>query len=53
MALYPGRRMDYVLSAWPRRSAAGNPVRCERLDVLPAGQPQLSDHYEVLAELCY
>ena len=53
VALYPDRRMDYVLSAWPRRGGAGHPVRCERLGVLPAGQPQLSDHYGVLADLRY
>lgn len=53
VALYPDRRMDYVLSAWPRRGGAGHPVRCERLGVLPADQPQLSDHYGVLADLRY
>lgn len=53
VALYPDRRMDYVLSAWPRRGGAGHPVRCERLGVLPAGEPQLSDHYGVLADLRY
>jgi endonuclease/exonuclease/phosphatase family metal-dependent hydrolase len=53
VALYPDRRMDYVLSAWPRRGGAGHPVRCERLGVLAAGQPQLSDHYGVLADLRY
>ena len=52
-ALYPDRRFDYVLSAWPRRGGAGHPVRCERLGVLPAGQPQLSDHYGVVADLRY
>jgi endonuclease/exonuclease/phosphatase family metal-dependent hydrolase len=53
VALYPDRRMDYVLSAWPRRGGAGHPVRCERLGVLAAGQPQLSDHYGVVADLRY
>jgi endonuclease/exonuclease/phosphatase family metal-dependent hydrolase len=53
VALYPDRRMDYVLSAWPRRGGAGHPVRCERLGVVPEGQPQLSDHYGVLADLRY
>ncbi len=52
-AMYPDRRFDYVLSAWPRRGGAGHPVRCQRLGVLPADQPQLSDHYGVLAELRY
>jgi endonuclease/exonuclease/phosphatase family metal-dependent hydrolase len=53
VALYPDRRMDYVLSAWPRRGGTGHPVRCERLGVRPAGEPQLSDHYGVLADLRY
>ena len=53
VAMYPDRRFDYVLSAWPRLGAAGHPVRCERLGVLPAGEPQLSDHYGVMADLRY
>jgi endonuclease/exonuclease/phosphatase family metal-dependent hydrolase len=53
VALYPDCRFDYVLSAWPRRGGVGHPVRCERLGVVPADQPQLSDHYGVLAELRY
>ena len=53
VALYPDRRMDYVLSAWPRRGGTGHPVRCERLGVRPASEPQLSDHYGVLADLRY
>jgi endonuclease/exonuclease/phosphatase family metal-dependent hydrolase len=53
VALYPDRRFDYVLSAWPRRGGVGHPVRCRRLGVLPADQPQLSDHYGVLADLRY
>jgi len=53
VAMYPDRRMDYVLSAWPRRGGVGHPVRCQRLGVRPADQPQLSDHYGVLADLRY
>jgi endonuclease/exonuclease/phosphatase family metal-dependent hydrolase len=53
VALFPDRRFDYVLSAWPRRGGVGHPVRCERLGVLPPDQPQLSDHYGVLADLRY
>ena len=51
VAMYPDRRFDYVLSARPRRGGVGHPIRCQRLGVRPAGQPQLSDHYEVLADL--
>ncbi len=50
---YPDRRFDYVLSAWPRMGAAGHPVHCERLGVRPGDEPQLSDHYGVLADLRY
>jgi endonuclease/exonuclease/phosphatase family metal-dependent hydrolase len=53
VAMYPNRRFDYVLSAWPRRGAIGHPTRCERLGVLPASEPQLSDHYGVMADLRY
>ena len=53
VALYPDRRMDYVLSAWPRRGGVGHPVRCERLGVRPTGELQLSDHYGVIADLRY
>lgn len=53
VAMYPDRRFDYVLSAWPRLGAVGHPTRCQRLGVLPADQPQLSDHYGVLADLRY
>jgi endonuclease/exonuclease/phosphatase family metal-dependent hydrolase len=53
VAMYPNRRFDYVLSAWPRLGAVGHPTRCELLGVVPPEQPQLSDHYGVLAELRY
>jgi endonuclease/exonuclease/phosphatase family metal-dependent hydrolase len=53
VAMYPDRRFDYVLSAWPRRGGAGHPTYCRRLGVLPPDQPQLSDHYAVLADLRY
>jgi endonuclease/exonuclease/phosphatase family metal-dependent hydrolase len=50
---YPDRRFDYILSAWPRAGAAGHPVRCELLGVRPSGDPQISDHYGVLADIRY
>jgi hypothetical protein len=52
-ALFPDRRFDYVLSAWPRRGGAGHPVRCERLGVRDPDAMQLSDHYGVVADLRY
>jgi endonuclease/exonuclease/phosphatase family metal-dependent hydrolase len=53
VGLYPNRRFDYVLSAWPRLGGVGHPVDCQRLGVLPANVPQLSDHYGVMTSLRY
>lgn len=53
ISMYPDRRFDYVFSAWPRAGAAGHPTHCELLGVLPSGEPQLSDHYGVIADLRY
>ena len=53
IGLYPDRRFDYVLSAWPRLGGVGHPVHCELLGVLPPSELQLSDHYGVLADLRY
>ncbi len=51
--LYPDRRFDYILSAWPRRGGAGHPVRCSLLGVRGPGELQVSDHYGVAADLRY
>lgn len=48
-ALLPDRRIDYILTGWPRRSGQGHPVRAELLGT----DPPASDHYGVLAELRY
>ena len=53
VAMYPDRRFDYVLSAWPRLGGVGHPTNCELLGVVPSDQLQLSDHYGVLADLRY
>ena len=53
VALYPDRRFDYVLSAWPRFAGVGHPTHCELLGVVPGDELQLSDHYGVLADLRY
>jgi endonuclease/exonuclease/phosphatase family metal-dependent hydrolase len=53
LGLFPDRRFDYILSAWPRRGGAGHPVRCSLLGVRPAGEQQISDHYGVVADLRY
>ncbi len=51
--LYPDRRFDYILSAWPRAGGAGHPTHCELLGARTPEEPQLSDHYGVLADLRY
>jgi endonuclease/exonuclease/phosphatase family metal-dependent hydrolase len=53
VAMYPDRRFDYVLSAWPRLGAVGHPTHCELLGIAPSDGFQLSDHYGVLADLRY
>lgn len=53
IGLYPDRRFDYILSAWPRLGGAGHPVRCELVGVRAPEELQLSDHYGVMAELRY
>jgi endonuclease/exonuclease/phosphatase family metal-dependent hydrolase len=51
--LYPDRRFDYILSAWPRLSGLGHPTTCSLLGVRPSEELQLSDHYGVIADLRY
>jgi endonuclease/exonuclease/phosphatase family metal-dependent hydrolase len=53
VGLYPNRRFDYILSAWPRLGGAGHPTHCALLGVRPSGELQLSDHYGVVADLRY
>lgn len=54
MALWPDRRIDHILSAWPRAGGAGHPTRCELLGVTATPDaPQLSDHYGLVADLRY
>lgn len=53
VGLYPDRRFDYILSAWPRRGGVGHPVSCQLLGNRPAAQEQISDHYGLVADLRY
>jgi endonuclease/exonuclease/phosphatase family metal-dependent hydrolase len=53
VGLYPARRFDYILSAWPRTGGVGHPTHCELLGVRRPGELQLSDHYGVCADLRY
>ena len=52
-ALLPDRRIDYVLSAWPRGRGAGHPVRCEVLGTAGLDGVDPSDHFAVMAEFRY
>lgn len=49
--MFPARRIDYVLSAWPRPGGAGHPVRCEVIGDEAVDGVLPSDHYGVLADL--
>jgi endonuclease/exonuclease/phosphatase family metal-dependent hydrolase len=54
VGLYPDRRFDYILSAWPRAGGAGHPLHCELLGMTASpDQLQVSDHYGVVADLRY
>jgi len=54
IGLYPDRRFDYVLSAWPRLNGVGHPVQAKLLGVTKKPTDlQLSDHYGVVADLRY
>ena len=51
--LFPDRRFDYILSAWPRHGGVGHPTRCSLLGVRAPGEQPLSDHYGLVADLRY
>jgi endonuclease/exonuclease/phosphatase family metal-dependent hydrolase len=53
VGLYPDRRFDYILSAWPRRGGVGHPTHCALLGVRSPEQDQISDHYGLVADLRY
>ncbi|HEU5150609.1 MAG TPA: endonuclease/exonuclease/phosphatase family protein [Iamia sp.] len=54
LSLWPDRRIDHILSAWPRAGGVGHPTRCALLGV-PAtpGATPLSDHHGLVADLRY
>jgi endonuclease/exonuclease/phosphatase family metal-dependent hydrolase len=51
VALWPDRRIDHILSAWPRAHGVGHPTACELLGV--DHEPPLSDHHGIVADLRY
>ena len=50
-ALWPRRRIDYVLVAWPRSKPLGNPRTARLAGVEPRDGVVPSDHYAVVVEL--
>jgi endonuclease/exonuclease/phosphatase family metal-dependent hydrolase len=50
-ALWPDRRIEHILSAWPRAHGVGHPTGCRLLGV--DHEPPLSDHHGVVADLRY
>jgi endonuclease/exonuclease/phosphatase family metal-dependent hydrolase len=53
VGLYPDRRFDYILSAWPRAGGVGHPTHCSLLGVRAPADLQISDHYGLAADLRY
>lgn len=50
-AVYPDRRLDYVLVSWPRRRNAGHVAACHLNGTAPVDGVWASDHYAVVADL--
>ncbi len=50
-AMWPRRRLDYVLVSWPRPKPFLNPLAASLVGVEPRGGVVGSDHYGVVAEL--
>ena len=48
---WPERRLDYVMTGWPRPRPKGNPLSVERFGISPVNGVVASDHYGVIAEL--
>jgi endonuclease/exonuclease/phosphatase family metal-dependent hydrolase len=51
--LEPDRRIDYVLTGWPKAGGAGHVTSCRVVGTEPVDGVVPSDHYGVLAELRY
>jgi endonuclease/exonuclease/phosphatase family metal-dependent hydrolase len=50
-AVYPDRRLDYVLVSWPRLRNAGHVSACHLAGTEPVSDVWASDHYCVVADL--
>jgi endonuclease/exonuclease/phosphatase family metal-dependent hydrolase len=50
-AQWPNRRLDYILTSWPRRSGQGTPIEVRLIGSEPVDGVMPSDHAGVLAVL--
>ena len=50
-AVWPNRRIDYLLVSWPRPKQLGTPIRAWIAGDRPVDGVQPSDHYAVVADL--
>lgn len=50
-AVYPDRRLDYVMVSWPRRRNAGHVAACRLAGTAAVDDVWPSDHYAVVADL--
>jgi endonuclease/exonuclease/phosphatase family metal-dependent hydrolase len=50
-AVYPDRRLDYVLVSWPRRQGAGHVAACHLAGTEPVAGVWPSDHFCVVADI--
>jgi endonuclease/exonuclease/phosphatase family metal-dependent hydrolase len=51
--LLPDRRIDYLMTGWPRRGGVGSAIACGRAGTAPLDGVVPSDHYAVWADLRY
>lgn len=52
-SLLPNRRIDYLLTGWPRRGGVGGPVAAWTVGHGDSGHKPPSDHYAVVADIRY
>jgi len=50
-AVYPDRRLDYVMVSWPRRRHAGHVAACQIAGTAAVDGNWPSDHYAVVADI--
>jgi endonuclease/exonuclease/phosphatase family metal-dependent hydrolase len=50
-AVYPNRRLDYIMVSWPRAKGVGHVVSCEVAATEPVDGVWASDHFAVCAEV--